>query len=223
MVRRAAAAALSRLGLAALPALDALNAAVEDLANEEIVTYLRRTQKHLYGYVWGSEQLTKYRYALMNDAHPTSRSAAVFSMRFVAELALPAIPGLEVARVDPRNRDFAGQIQKLLDYLRRYEDWPYAQSSASSRRVQRHSHCRSLDDRLERPKSGRALLAAAGQDAQRELTTDGFILDPDNGKTYRRGLYFSETTNGLKCAAMRSVLAHKSDTRPLFLNQESHY
>ena len=116
-VRRAAAVALTRVGPAALPALASVEAALEDPRNEEIETHLAKTRKHLGSYLWLQQQVEGYRHQLLHDEDGQARNGAAFSLGQIGELALVALPDLEQAARDPRNRDFAGQMESVIEKL----------------------------------------------------------------------------------------------------------
>lgn len=119
--RGAASSALSRIGIAALPALGEVESALEDPRNTEIRDRLESTRKHLRSYLWSKEQVEKYRYRLLNEENEQARSGAAFSLAQFGEAALPALPNLERAARDPRNEQWASVMRDAIKTLRRYQ------------------------------------------------------------------------------------------------------
>jgi hypothetical protein len=118
--RRAAAVALTRVGLAGLPALSDVEIALRDPANAGIRDSLLDTQETLRGYIWLQEQVEAYRHQLLFDDDGQSRNGAAFSLGQIGEAAVSAIPDLERAARDPRNRDFVGHMESVIERLKRF-------------------------------------------------------------------------------------------------------
>jgi len=119
--RRAAAVALTRVGPLALASLDSVEAALADGRNEEIEETLRKTRDHLRSYLWARQQVESYRYQLLHDEDDQSRGGAAFSLGQLGEMAVVALPDLEIAARDPRNQNFAHQVESVIEKLRRHE------------------------------------------------------------------------------------------------------
>jgi len=125
-VRHAAAVALTRVGISALPALGTVEAALEDPLNLAIRDTLLKTRDHLRSYLRAQERIEVYRRQLLHDKDGQARAGAAFSLGQYGELAVVAIPDLEIAARDPRNRSVSDQMQSVIEKLRLYEQRPEA-------------------------------------------------------------------------------------------------
>lgn len=119
--RRAAAAALTRIGIVALPALDAVEAAVEEPRNAEIRAKLETTREHLRGFIWAQQKVEEYRFQLIHGEDEQVRNAAAFSLGYLGEAAVSALPDLRRATRDPRNRNFDGNFESVIRKLEHHQ------------------------------------------------------------------------------------------------------